>query len=429
MTEPSISQKLKRLGGPLDILRAGIRAVPAVKYALGVAGVAAALAIATSLFSSVSAALVGIAVMLPLMVLLVIFAAITGLARTDTRIPALVFTWAVLVLFVGSAALLAGAVFFDWPKSINTLIASIVSSREQGSTTASNSSNREAEARRMYEHALAVRKGRGAAGLKESMEIFRRIGQEYSETSAARDALEQLRASEEVAQKLDDLRDKLRDAVKGNESAQAEGSKACPESVTYDLCRKLQDQEIETTVKMQGILGRCSLEEAAAILKECSEMVGRREGSAASPEPSRNASANPVASGSITLVQVTDVTGSSYVLGEPEVAYPSGFGPSRLKGIKVRRGTTEAFLGWAQMRSLAFTGRKEKNAKGTEVWRYDVRVELPDGAVTVVSLADDWNMAYMGGGGTGLLFGKTELGDSAVKFSEIREVKILKAKQ
>ena len=130
MTEPSISQKFKRLGGPLEILRAGVQAVPAVKYALGIAGVAAALAIAASLFSSVTAALIGIAVMLPLMVLLVIFSAITGLAKAYTRVPALVFTWAVLVLFVVSATLLAGMVFFDWPKPVSQLIALMASDQE-----------------------------------------------------------------------------------------------------------------------------------------------------------------------------------------------------------------------------------------------------------------------------------------------------------
>jgi hypothetical protein len=78
------------------------------------------------------------------------------------------------------------------------------------------------------------------------------------------------------------------------------------------------------------------------------------------------------------------------------------------------------------MRSLTFVGHREKNAKGTEVWQYDVTVEFTDGTATVVRLVDDWNMAYMGGGGSGLLFGKSELGDSSVKFSEIRKLRILR---
>jgi hypothetical protein len=128
-----------------------------------------------------------------------------------------------------------------------------------------------------------------------------------------------------------------------------------------------------------------------------------------------------------TIIQITDTTGEIFLLKEPEVGYPSTFGPSREKGINVRRGASQAFLPWTRVRSLAFSGRKEKNDKGVEVWHYDVTVELTDGASSVVTLVDDWNMAYMGGGGTGLLFGRNDLGESAVKFSDIREVKVLRA--
>lgn len=122
MTEPSVPQKLKSLGSPMNVLRAGIQAVPAVRYALGIAGVAAALAIASAFFRSTAAALIGVAVMLPLMILLVVFAAITGLAKEDMRVPALVFTWAILVLFVCSGTLFALSVFFDWPKPPGKLL-------------------------------------------------------------------------------------------------------------------------------------------------------------------------------------------------------------------------------------------------------------------------------------------------------------------
>ncbi|HVG07903.1 MAG TPA: hypothetical protein VNM67_09370 [Thermoanaerobaculia bacterium] len=120
MAEPSASKKLKSFG-PLNILRAAIEAVPAVKFALGIAGVAAALAIASSFFKDTQAALVGVGVMLPLMVLLVVFAAITGLARKDFRVPALVFTWAVLALFVVLSFLTVSSAFFRWPTTLGGL--------------------------------------------------------------------------------------------------------------------------------------------------------------------------------------------------------------------------------------------------------------------------------------------------------------------
>ena len=38
------------LPNPMDVVKAGIRAVPAVKYALGIAGIAAALALVAAFF-------------------------------------------------------------------------------------------------------------------------------------------------------------------------------------------------------------------------------------------------------------------------------------------------------------------------------------------------------------------------------------------
>jgi len=184
---------------------------------------------------------------------------------------------------------------------------------------------------------------------------------------------------------------------------------------------------IKSVLMRRGLLRDATSrrENMAALVQAISKMTAAANRIPEKPNPSSGTVPGPIESGAATQVQVTDATGSSYVLREPEIAYPSGFGPSREKGIRVFRGTSETFLEWTRMRSLAFAGHQEKNAKGTEVWQYDVTVELTDGTKAVVRLADDWNMAYMGGGGTGLLFGKTELGESSVRFSEIREIKVL----
>jgi len=184
---------------------------------------------------------------------------------------------------------------------------------------------------------------------------------------------------------------------------------------------------IKSVLMRRGLLRDATSrrENMAALVQAISKMTAAANRIPEKPNPSSGTVSGPIESGAATQVQVTDATGSSYVLREPEIAYPSGFGPSREKGIRVFRGTSETFLEWTRMRSLAFAGHQEKNAKGTEVWQYDVTVELTDGTKAVVRLADDWNMAYMGGGGTGLLFGKTELGDSSVKFSEVREIRVL----
>jgi len=107
---------------PFRVLTSAVKAVPAVRYALGVAGIMAALALGKAFFASTSEALIGAAFMLVLMFLLVVFAAA---ARTDSsaqRALALTATWALLILFVGSAALLVSSTFFAWPLPLSDLV-------------------------------------------------------------------------------------------------------------------------------------------------------------------------------------------------------------------------------------------------------------------------------------------------------------------
>jgi hypothetical protein len=111
--------------GAFGLLTAAIRAVPAVKFALGVAGVAAALALATSFFGSAIAALVGSVAMVLLMTLLVIFAAISQLGPELARAPALLLTWFVLILTCFSSGLTISSIFFDWPKPFPSLVTSL----------------------------------------------------------------------------------------------------------------------------------------------------------------------------------------------------------------------------------------------------------------------------------------------------------------
>jgi hypothetical protein len=103
------------------ILTEAIKAVPAVKYALGVAGIMAALALGTALFKTPQAALLGAVPMLILMVLLLVFAAGARL-KGALRLPALFLTWAVLILFVAATALTVSSVFFSKPRPFQDLI-------------------------------------------------------------------------------------------------------------------------------------------------------------------------------------------------------------------------------------------------------------------------------------------------------------------
>lgn len=102
---------------PLAVLQAAIAAVPVMKYALGVAGLAAVVAIATRGFGlDASTAVVGALIVVGLMTALIVLAVA---ARQSERLlgHAVVFSWTVLVLMLGSAALLLSSFFFSWPKS------------------------------------------------------------------------------------------------------------------------------------------------------------------------------------------------------------------------------------------------------------------------------------------------------------------------
>jgi hypothetical protein len=127
MDEPAPGGKTPLSGtetpaSPFAILRAATQAVPAVKWALGVAGVISAAALVKVFFVSVGAALLAGFGMLVMMVILVLFAAATRARSSVLIVPALVLTWALLVLVIVSSVLTVSAAFFGWPKPLQDLI-------------------------------------------------------------------------------------------------------------------------------------------------------------------------------------------------------------------------------------------------------------------------------------------------------------------
>jgi tetratricopeptide (TPR) repeat protein len=107
------------LSGPLRILQDAIEAVPPVRYALGIAGIASAVALVRALGISLRVAFVGTVVMLLLMTVLVVFARLASLAKGLLRLPALVLTWFSLVLLMVVSALLVSCVFFRQPLDLS----------------------------------------------------------------------------------------------------------------------------------------------------------------------------------------------------------------------------------------------------------------------------------------------------------------------
>jgi hypothetical protein len=109
---------------PLELLRESIKAVPAVKYALGVAGIASAIAIVRTLNLDYRVATLGTIVMLLLMTTLIVFARLTSLASPDFRLPALVFTWFSLLLVIAISVAMFTSVFFRWPLNLQNWVMS-----------------------------------------------------------------------------------------------------------------------------------------------------------------------------------------------------------------------------------------------------------------------------------------------------------------
>ena len=97
---------------PFRVLKEAIKQVPALKYALGVAGIAAAAAIVKSLVSDLRVAVFGIILMVVLMTVLVVFAKLTAIASKDFKLPALVLLWFSLLLVIAVSSLLFTSTFF-----------------------------------------------------------------------------------------------------------------------------------------------------------------------------------------------------------------------------------------------------------------------------------------------------------------------------
>lgn len=107
---------------PWGVLLEAVRAVPAVKYALGVAGVASAAAIAIAFFKSPVAALLATIVMFALMAVLYVFTRLVAAEKQHAKGAGLAMMWLCLGLFFFWSVCLTLSVFFDWPKPLPALL-------------------------------------------------------------------------------------------------------------------------------------------------------------------------------------------------------------------------------------------------------------------------------------------------------------------
>src|SRR5207245_1369559 len=107
---------------PFKILKDAVTAVPSVKYALGLGGIASVVAIVLSgLKLDAQTAVFGTLLVFVGMVILVVFSALAK-QRGYLTVPALVLCWAFLLLTISVATLFTGCFFFDYPKSLDCLL-------------------------------------------------------------------------------------------------------------------------------------------------------------------------------------------------------------------------------------------------------------------------------------------------------------------
>lgn len=105
---------------PYDILKDAIKAVPAVKYALGVAGVISAVAIVAAFRLDPGVAVLGTVLMLVLMTVLVVFAKLSALKASALFRPAMALTWFSLILLMATSTVMFTSVFFRWPLDLSS---------------------------------------------------------------------------------------------------------------------------------------------------------------------------------------------------------------------------------------------------------------------------------------------------------------------
>lgn len=104
----------------LNILQQAIKAVPAVKFALGVAGIVSVVAIIKGFNLDFRIAIFGTTIMLLLMTMLVIFARLAATTANIFKIPILIFTWFSLLMTIATATSLFTSVFFHWPVNLES---------------------------------------------------------------------------------------------------------------------------------------------------------------------------------------------------------------------------------------------------------------------------------------------------------------------
>lgn len=109
------------MASPLQILLDAQKAIPAMRYAGGVAGLGAVVAIIAGFQLDPRIAVFGVLIVVGLMFVLVIFAAFSRHSGRGMSYLALVAAWCFLLLTIATVGLLCSSFFFDWPRPLADL--------------------------------------------------------------------------------------------------------------------------------------------------------------------------------------------------------------------------------------------------------------------------------------------------------------------
>lgn len=98
------------------IIDKGTKAVPATKYAVGILGLAAVVAVIRQFRLDWAIALWGTIILLGLMILLVVFARLTETSPEEFKGPVKVLMWSFVILFICNCILLSASAFTGYPQ-------------------------------------------------------------------------------------------------------------------------------------------------------------------------------------------------------------------------------------------------------------------------------------------------------------------------
>lgn len=101
---------------PIQVLEATTKKLPSMRYAQGVAGLFSVVAIAALLRLSLSTALIGSVLILPIMFALLLFSRIASQKNSKALLmPALALTWGYVTIILVGTILLISSFLFEWP--------------------------------------------------------------------------------------------------------------------------------------------------------------------------------------------------------------------------------------------------------------------------------------------------------------------------